>query len=129
MAVALPLTNIDVVKVRRAGLFSKQTCDALPNRGQVQSNPCGLLDSKSTCRSIGLAYIQTVLQVVDRTRWCHLSPVTASVLARTDLATVFSLVFCLFSSHSTVFSSASHFAPSDTRRLGSIISLTVSPLR
>src|SRR5437763_14577060 len=40
---------------------------------------------------------------VDRTRWCHQSPVTASVLARTDLAHVFSLAFCLFSSHSTVF--------------------------
>src|SRR5436853_5828445 len=40
---------------------------------------------------------------VDRTRWCHQSSVTASVLARTDLAHVFSLAFCLFSSHSTVF--------------------------
>src|SRR5437763_16116863 len=30
---------------------------------------------------------------------------------------VFSLVFCLFSSHSTVFSSASHFAPSDKTRV------------
>ena len=32
-----------------------------------------------------------------------MSPVTASILARTDLAPVFSLAFCLFSSHSTVF--------------------------
>src|SRR5271168_1753149 len=58
------LLKVDIVKVRRAGLFSKQTCDALPNRGQVQSNPCGLLNSKLTCGSIGLAHIQTVLQVV-----------------------------------------------------------------
>jgi hypothetical protein len=29
------LLNVDVVKVRRAGLFSKQTCDALAKRGQV----------------------------------------------------------------------------------------------
>jgi hypothetical protein len=58
------LLNVDVVKVRRAGLFSKQTCDALLNRGQVQSNPCGLLDNKLTCWLMGLAYIQTVLQVV-----------------------------------------------------------------
>jgi hypothetical protein len=49
--------------MRRAGLFSKQTCDALPNRGQVQSNPCGLLNSKLTCRSIGQAYIQGVVKI------------------------------------------------------------------
>jgi hypothetical protein len=35
-----------VVKVRRVGLFSKQACDALADRGQVQSNPRGLLNSK-----------------------------------------------------------------------------------
>ena len=40
------LLDIDVVKVRKAGPFPKQTCEVLPNRGQVKSNLSGLLDSK-----------------------------------------------------------------------------------
>jgi hypothetical protein len=64
------LLKVDVVKVRRARLFSKQTCDALPNRGQVQSNPCGLLDSKLTCWSMGLAYIRTVV-IAGRIGWLN----------------------------------------------------------
>ena len=69
----------------------------------------------AVCSSVEtvICYFGFTCYFVDRTHWCHLSPVTASVLARTDLAHVFSLAFCLFSSHSTVFSSASHFAPSD----------------
>jgi hypothetical protein len=55
---------ITFAKMRRAGLFSKQICDALPKRGQVQSNPCGLLNSKLACWLMGLAYVQTVLQVI-----------------------------------------------------------------
>jgi hypothetical protein len=55
---------ITFAKMRRARPFSKQTCDALPKRGRVQSNPCDLLNSKLACWLMGLAYVQTVLQVV-----------------------------------------------------------------
>ena len=43
---------------------TEHTCDALPNQGQVQSDPCGLLNSKLTYWSMGLASVQTVLWVV-----------------------------------------------------------------